>query len=310
MNSVKPYLTFSHPGPGPVAFLYKKAAEQNARLLRAATVAEHREANERLADVRQIAPGIHTLPVDCDGVPCEWIYQAESPPDKVLLYLHGGSWAYGSLYTARAVGKMLCWVSGYRVLVAEYRLAPEHPFPAGLDDCAAAYRWLLGRGFAPEQIALFGDSAGGNLSLALMNRLHAAGETLPTALGLASPATDLTEHGMLARGLPDLLFTRHEGREQNVLDLYCGEHDRASPLLSPVYGEFAALPPTLVHVGQDEDLCVDCDLFAQRAYNAGAQVSLKIWRGMYHDFTIVGATLKESRLSLREFGAFFRKHLG
>lgn len=309
MNKAKPYLTFSHPYPGPTSFLFKKAAEKNAELLRTRTIQEHREALERLADVRMIIPGTRARPTECAGIPCEWISLADSPEDKVVLYLHGGSWVYGNLHTAQAVGRMLCANSGYRVLVVEYRLAPEHPYPAGPDDCSAVYRWLGENGFPAENIAIFGDSAGGNLTLSLLHRLVAEGRPLPQAVGLASPASDLTDRGMLLKGAPDLLFTQYQGEERHVLDLYCGGADRASPLLSPYYGNLAPFPPMLIHVGQDEDLCLDCDLLAQKAFEAGVDVSLKIWRGMYHDFTTVGATLKESRKSLAELGAFFKMHL-
>lgn len=309
MDKAKPYLRFSHPALGPTSFLFKRAAERNGELLRERTLEEHREAIQLLADVRMIVPGTRVRPADCSLVPCEWVTLADSPPDKAILYIHGGSWIYGNLNSARAVGKMLCAHSGYRVLVMEYRLAPEHPYPAATEDCSVVYRWLGENGFPAENLALFGDSAGGNLSLSLMHRLKAEGRPLPRAIGLASPAADLTGNGALAKALPDLLFTQYLGRECNALDLYCRDADRASPLLSPLLGDLTGFPPLLIHVGQDEDLCVECDILAAKAYNAGVDVSLKIWRGMYHDFTTVGATLKESRKSLEEFGAFFRKHL-
>lgn len=305
MENSKPYLTFSHPGPGPASFLYKKAAEKNAERLRSVTLRENREAKEVLADVRQISPGIHVLPADADGVACEWIYSAYSPPDKTIIYLHGGGWCTGSLHTARAVGKMICGVSGLRVLTVAYRLAPEFPYPLALDDCARVYRWLALRGFPAEGIMLFGDSAGGNLALALMHRLRAENLPLPAALGLASPVPDMTEHSALARGGDDLLYTRLDGVEQNMMDLYCAGHDRCDPQISPVYGELSFFPPMLIHVGQDEDLCVDCNRFAAKAYESGCDVQLKIWRGMFHDFSVVGATLKESWRSLHDFGAYF-----
>lgn len=310
MQSDRPYLTFSHPTPGPASFLMKKAAEKNADLMRSLTVTEHREAIELLAGARLIAPGGRYATAEEFVVPCEWVFGAESPADKVILYLHGGSWAWGSLRTARPVGAMLSAVSGYRVLVAEYRLAPENPFPAGADDCAGIYRRLLELGYPPQGIALFGDSAGGNLSLSLLHRLGALGLPLPAAVGLASPATDMSESSELFRRMPDLLYTHWQGVEQDAFSLYCGDNDRRNPLISPCYGDLTGLPPMLIHVGQDEELCIDCDLFAAKAHQAGVDVALKIWRGMYHDFTIVGVTLKESRRSLKEFGAFFKQHLG
>lgn len=309
MENEKKYLTFSHPLPGPTGFLFKKTAEKNAAYLRTLTIAEHREANERLADVRMIAPGIRFCPETCLGVPCEWVFREEYPADRVILYLHGGSWAFGNLHTARAAATFLSTYSGYRVLVAEYRLAPEHPYPAGAEDCAAVYFWLRQNGFSAEQIALFGDSAGGNLSLSLLQRLRQQEQPMPAAVALASPATDLSETSAFFRRDEDLLYTQHEGREQDILSLYCGGHDRKDPLISPYYGNFSMLPPMLIHVGQEEALCVDCDLFAAKAWQAGNIISLKIWREMYHDFSIVGNTLKESRRSMTEFSDFLRENL-
>lgn len=309
MEKQKPYLTFSHPRPGPSSFLMKKAAEKNAQIMRGRTVKEHREAMQLLADVRLISPVTRFEAAQCAGVPCEWAFQADSPADRVILYIHGGSWIYGNRKTARPVGMLLSEVTGCRVLVMEYRLAPEHPYPAATEDCSMVYRWLGENGYPAEHIALFGDSAGGNLALSLLHRLKAQGRPLPCAVGLASPVTDLTENSELSRGMPDLVYTQHEGREQDIFSLYTNGHDRSNPLLSPVFGNLAGFPPLLIHVGQDEELCADCDRFAGKAFKMGVDVSLKVWRDMYHDFTIVGRTLKESRQSLKEFGAFFKQHL-
>lgn len=293
-----------------MSFLFKKAAEKNAALMRELPLEEQREARERLADVRVISPGARFTQLECAGVPCLWVCQDPSPADKAILYIHGGSWAFGTLRTARPVGLLLSALTGYRVLICQYRLAPEHPYPAAAHDCSMVYRWLLDNGYPPEHVGIFGDSAGGNLTLSLLHRLIAQGRPLPAAVGLASPVTDMTEDSALARDTPDLLYTQYQGREQDVLSLYCGERHRADPLISPVYGDLSGFPPMLIHVGQDEPLCVDCDLFAQKAHDAGVDVALKIWREMYHDFTIVGNTLKESRRSLAEFAAFFERHMG
>lgn len=305
----KKYLSFSHPLPGPVGLLFKKAAEKNAEVMRGLTIEEHRDALERLADVRMISPRMRYRPVYYAGVSCEWIYHMHDPGDHVILYIHGGSWAFGTLHTARPVGMQLNQLTGCRVLVVDYRLSPEFPFPAGLDDCSAVYADLCAHGFSADRITIFGDSAGGNLALALVHRLRQEGKAVPAALGLASPVTDLTQRSMLSQKLPDLLFTQYEGREQDIFSLYCGEQDRSNPLISPVYGDLTGFPPMLIHVGQDEELCIDCAIFAQKAEQSGVEIALKIWRQMYHDFTIVGTTLKESRKSLGEFADFFRRYL-
>lgn len=310
MEKLKPYLTFSHPRPGAASMLFRRAAEKNNTILREKTIEERRELMLPLAEMRLIPPGVQFQPVDCSGVPCEWVFRADSPAEKIILYLHGGSWAFGNLKTARAVGVMLCEVTGYRVLVAEYRLSPEFPFPCGLDDCAAVLDWLGADGFVGEKVGIFGDSAGGNLTLALIHRLRREGKPLPKALGLASPCTDLSDTSELVRQKPDLTLTQYQGAERDAFSLYLGDHDRTDPLISPVYGDLAGFPPMLIHVGQAEELCIDNDIFAQKAYDAGVDVALKIWKEMFHDFSIVGVTLRESRQSLKEFGAFFTEQLG
>lgn len=309
MEKQKPYLTFSFPPPGARSLLFKKGAEKNAEIMRQKTVEEHREAQTALADMRLLPPGTRSEPEECDGVSCEWVLREGCPEDKLICYIHGGSWAFGNLKTSRPVAALLGEITGCGVLVVDYRLAPEHPFPAASDDCVAVYRWLLRRGLLPQNMAFFGDSAGGNLTLSLFHRLKMEGLPLPAAAGLASPATDMSETSALIRRMPDLLFTQHEGREQDVFSLYCGDHDRKAPLISPIYGDLTGFPPLLIHVGSDEELCIDCDLFASACHTAGVDVALKIWRDMFHDFSVVGVTLKESRESLKEFADFFREKL-
>lgn len=310
MSKAKPYLSFSQRRPGAKSLLLKRASEKNNEVLREKTVEEHRDAQNMLADMRLIPPTARMEKIICAGVPCEWVSRADSPAGKVILYLHGGSWAFGNLKTAKAVGVLLTEATNYRVLVVEYRLSPEYSYPAGLDDCRTVYGWLREQGFAPGDIALFGDSAGGNLSLCLLHRLLGEGQPLPCAVALASPVTDLTANSEIYRRKPDLFYTNYADRRQDIFSLYTGENDRENPLISPVYGELQAFPPLLIHVGGDEELVIDCDRFAAKAYAEGVDVRLKIWKELFHDFSIFGITLKESRQSMKEFGAFLKLHLG
>lgn len=310
MENQAPYLTFSRRKPGALSLMFKRAAELNAARMREKTIPERRELPEALAAVRPSPPGAAVEAQTCGGVPCEWIYTKKAPQGKVILYLHGGGWTFGNLKTARPAGLFLAEASGYRVLSVEYRLAPEHPFPAGLDDCAAVFDWLLENGFTEENIALFGDSAGGNLSLCLTCRLLEQGRRAPCAIGLASPVTDMTERSRLVRSRDDLIYVMYQNEETDIFELYANGSDRRNPLLSPVFSDLQGFPPMLIHVGGDEALALDCVAFSKKVYRQDVPVILKVYKGMFHDFSIVGRTLAESRQSVREFARFFAKILG
>lgn len=301
----KSHILYTTGKPGAKSILFKKAAQKNAEIMRALTVRGQRELRRKFSDIRPIPPNTRTKLEVVGGVPCEWVTRGDSRTDKIIVYLHGGCWSYGDLDTSRSVGVLLSELSERSVLVVEYRLAPEFPFPAALTDCKKVYNALLGYGYKPQNIAFFGDSAGGNLALCLMHVLLSDNTPLPAALALASPVTNTAEDSNLLKRAPDLLFAHlASGGEIDIVTQYAGRNDRTMPALSPVYGELSAFPPMLIHVGEDEPLCVDNIAFADRAAAQGAQVICKIWKEMYHDFTIVGITLKESRLSLRELVDF------
>jgi acetyl esterase/lipase len=201
--------------------------------------------------------------VSADGVPCEWLIPQNSPEDQALVYLHGGGFVFG--VTPQHIGMVahLAHRMGVRALIADYRLAPEHPFPAALDDCATAYRWLLKQGFAPQSTVLAGDSAGGNLALTTMMKLRAGGEPLPAAAACLSPVADLTERLSPAGGFKDPLLPLRAVRFYN--GSYVAHSDARDPLISPVYGDWHGLPPLLVHVGEEELLLDDAARIAAAA---------------------------------------------
>lgn len=304
----------SHTGkaPGRASQLFGRISRKNSEIMKNKTVEEHREAQHLLAEIRPKPPAaIKTLEVTCAGIPCQWVWHDKKVRDnRVILYLHGGSWAYGNLKTARGVGVMLAEDTHYRVLMAEYRLSPEHRYPAGLEDCFHVYLWLLENGYRPEEIGLFGDSAGGNLSLSLLNRLKAEGLPLPACAACASPVTDMREQSHLVSSGDDLIYTQHNGMTQDIFSLYVREgENRDVPWISPVTADLAGLPPILIHSGGDEPLTQDNELYTLKAFESGVDIHLKIWDGMFHDFTIVGYALKESRESLMEIKAFFARHM-
>lgn len=310
-----PYLMHTREQPGPASFLMKRVAERNGTLMRSLTIEEQREAKDRLADVRVLMPGVAEEEVTCAGIPCQWFYVKNGlHAEKVIVYIHGGSWIFGSLKTAKAFGVMLAGHTRCRVLVVDYRLAPEYPWPAGLDDCLTVYQWLLTCGYREQDIALMGDSAGGNLSLCLLNRLKALGFRQPACAALASPVTDVRKTSAVIQKGEDLIYTRHEDREEDIFSIYVREGhpdgaDREEPLVSPIMGDLTGLAPVLIHVGEEEALVRDNIAYGEKMFSQGGDVLVKVYRGMFHDFTIVGRTLKESRESVAEMAVFLQKHL-
>ncbi len=305
----KPYISYWDGKPGPTSRLFKMAEEKNLTVLRGKTIEENRLAKQKLAEVRPVPHNVLIESVLVYDIPCEWIRKKGAKREKVVVYIHGGSWATGNLDTARPVGVLLAELTEYSVLVVDYRLAPEHPYPAGLEDCYKVYCGLLDSGFLPGNIAFMGDSAGGNLALCLTYKLKIENRRMPGAIVCASPVPDLTPGSALWRSQSDLLFTMHNGTEQDVFTLYAGSHERSMPTISPKFGDLAGFPPILIHVGESEPLCDDCIAFSDVAHAAGVNISCRVWRDMFHDFSIVGVALKESRLSLREMAQMIQQHL-
>lgn len=239
-----------------------------------------------------------------DGVPCEWLIPQNSPPDRALLYLHGGGFVFG--VTPQHIGMVayLARQMGVRALIVDYRLAPDHPFPAALDDCTTAYRWLLSQGIAPQNTVLAGDSAGGNLVITTMMRLRAGGEPLPAAAACLSPVADLSERRP-AR-VQDPLLPLKAVRFYNAS--YVAHNDARAPLISPVYGDWHDLPPLLVHVGEEEMLFEDATRIAAAARAAGVDVRLETYPRMWHVWQLFLA-LPQAVESLDDIARFLKSHL-
>lgn len=305
----RPYLSLSRNKPGPASLLFKRVSLENSRVMRTKTVAERRDIQEKIAELRPIRPSILFEEIVVGGVPCEWVTRAGIQKDRVILYFHGGSWAFGSSRTARPYAALLLEQTGFPILTVDYRLAPEHPWPAALEDCHSVYRELLSLGLEGKNIGLLGDSAGGNLCLCLLNLLKQEGAAMPACVCCASPVTDLREDSAVVSMKTDLVYLRHDGEERDIFGLYAEAADRSDPLLSPVTGDLSGLPPILIHSGEDEPISADNIVYARKAYEQGVQVRMKLWRDMFHDFSIVGRTLKESRMSILGFRAFYRKYM-
>lgn len=249
-------------------------------------------------------------PVSADGVRGEWLTPKHAAPDRVLLYIHGGAWVMGSPRTHRALAADLARRAGVRALSLDYRLAPEHPYPAALDDCVAAYEWLLASGIEPGRIVVAGDSAGGNLALALLLRLRDAGTPLPAGAVLLSPVTDLELGGAshATRKALDPFFATADLRP--FIASYVGDHDPGEPYLSPLGADLRGLPPLLIQVGDHEVLLDDAVRLGERARAAGVEARTVVWPGMMHVFQIQAPFLPEARRANREIAAFIRSRMG
>ena len=206
---------------------------------------------------------VDVKPVMADEVSCEWIIPQSASSQGVLLYLHGGGWTLGWTDMHRRLVAHICQSAGIRALAVDYRLAPEHPFPAALEDCVAAYRWLLRSGTAPGNIVIAGDSAGGNLTLTTLLSLRDAGDPLPAAAVCISPMTDLEGTGESFRTRNDPALTVEFAL--SMARHYAGNHDPRLPLLSPHHADLRGLPPLLIHVGDDEILLSDATRLADKA---------------------------------------------
>jgi epsilon-lactone hydrolase len=252
---------------------------------------------------------VQIMNTDAGGVPSEWLVPRDAPQDSALMYIHGGAWFMGSAGTHRSLVSNLAYAGKMRALSLNYRLTPEHPFPAGLEDCIAAYQWLLQNGIAPRKIIVAGDSAGGNLTLALLVALRDAGNPLPAGAVALSPATDLAHTGASHKtrlGLDP--FFSNMG-PNTIIEDYVGGQDIRHPLISPLYADLAGLPPLLLHVGDYETMLDDSVLFGERAVASGVDARTVVWPQMFHVFQMFSPILPEARQAVDQIGAFIRSRV-
>lgn len=256
-------------------------------------------------------PGVTIEQVDADGVPAQHMLVKGAGNHRWILHFHPGGFARAGVNDNLAVAVRLAQAAGANALYPDYRGTPAHPFPAGLNDCVTAYRWLLSQGVAASQIAITGESAGANLVLATALALRELGEALPGVLIAASPPTDLAMTGetMKTKAFVDPLFAG--GLAQDAFALYTnhGATDPRNPLVSPLYANVQGLPPTLLLVGSEEALLSDSTRMADRLKAAGVEVKLEIWPGLWHDFVGSPDALPEVRLATTHIAKFIRQHL-
>jgi monoterpene epsilon-lactone hydrolase len=255
----------------------------------------------------RLEAGVKRESVSANGVPCEWLIPQNSTKDRVLLYLHGGGFVYGVTPPHLQMGAYLAQKMGLRVLMVDYRLAPQHPFPAALDDCVTVYRWLLKQGNSARNMVVAGDSAGGNLTITLLMKLRDDGDLLPAAAACLSPVADLSGKARARQGFKDPLLPRRSIQFYNRA--YLAGHDPRDPLISPVFGDWTGLPPLLVHVGEQEILRVDALRIKELAGAAGVDVRLEVYPRMWHVWQIF-LGLPQAVQSLEDVSQFLSSHLG
>ena len=242
------------------------------------------------------------------GVKTEWIVPDGASSGPVLMHLHGGGYVLGTPASSRPLTTALALKSGMRVVSIDYRLAPENPFPAAVDDAVAAYRALLAEGAAP--VAIGGESAGGGLTVAALIALRDAGLALPACAFAISPWVDMacSAASFDARGSFDPTLTRRALKE--MAEAYLHGADEMQPLASPLHGDLAGLPPLLIHVGSDEVLLDDAHRLQAKAAAAGVQSTLTEWQGMIHVWHMFHAALPEGGQAIDDIVAFVKRSAG
>jgi monoterpene epsilon-lactone hydrolase len=272
--------------------------------------AERRQRLDEVGSIWPVADDVKLEVAEFDGVPGEWSSVPGSDASRVLIFFHGGGYCSGSIRSHRRMVTEAGRVAGVRTLAVGYRLAPEHPFPAALDDALTAWRFLRKRRIAGDHIAIGGDSAGGGLTVALINRLRDGQEELPGCAWLVSPWTDLTLSGSTLATKEAVDPILHKAYLAELADAYLPSGmDRKDPRVSSLYADLKGLPPTLIQVGSAETLLEDATRFAAAAGAAEVPVTLEIWPHMIHAWHLWNAHLEPGRRAIANAGAFIRCHL-
>lgn len=281
---------------------------QSRPVLENPTIEEWRARMEEGAKMFPAPEGVTYEPVDVDGMKAEWI-TPDGPSERTLLYFHGGGYVLGSINTHRHTVALMALAAGARALLIDYRLAPEHPFPAAVEDATAAYRWLLAQGVAADTIVVAGDSAGGGLCAAAILALRDQGQPLPAAGVYLSPWTDMESTGDSMTGKAGVdIMVQKEGLV-GMAQTYLGGADPRDPLASPIYADLSGLPPFYIQVGGAETLLDDATRLARNAEDAGAEVELEVWDDMFHVWHAYAPILPEGQQAIDKIGAYIKKRI-
>lgn len=287
-----------------VAALY----EEQAKTSPDRSVAETRDEYEEFGRMFPIAKGVKATDTIAGGVPAQWLTAGTARDDRVVLYLHGGGYVSGSISTHIGLTSRLSGAAKARVLALDYRLAPEHPFPAAVEDALAAYRWLVDEGYDADRLAVSGDSAGGGLTVALLLALRNEGLPQPACAIPLSPWTDLDGRGAWRDADPATDPICNVATLSGFAADYMKDGDLRDPLASPVFGDLTSLPPLLIQVGSMELLLSDATRLADRAKAAGVDTTLEIEDGAPHVWHHAVPLLPEAMAAIDRIGAFVQQH--
>lgn len=268
---------------------------------------------ERMAGAGNLTPkapaGVSFEACQVNQVSCEWVSPEQASTSAVLLYFHGGGYVMGDAVAHRNLSWRLARASGMRVLMVNYRLAPETPFPAALEDATAVFEWLLSQGYAADKIVIGGDSAGGGLVLATLLNLKNLGTDLPAAAILISPWVDLTLSGKsyIDNKATDPMLTRPALAAW--AECYLSGREATAPLASPLFADLNDLPPMLVHVGSTEILNSDSERLVDKVIELGGSAALKVWPKMVHVFHLFAGRIPEADQAINELGDYCRANI-
>ena len=269
-------------------------------------IARARRLTAWLGRLQPTAFGVTVTADKVGGLHAEWLRPRNRVEGKLLLYLHGGAYIIGGCDMHRHMVSHIARAGRIQALVPEYRLAPEHKFPAAVDDALSVYRSVLRMGIKPDDIIIAGDSAGGGLTVATLLALRDAGDALPAAAILMSPFLDATGSGESMRTRADLDPWFRAEDLPVISDHYCESHQRRFPLVSPVFADVEELPPMLIQVGDHEILLSDSQRFADLLIAAGIDVQLEVWPEMYHVFQIFVGKMPEARRAINTIGDYIQ----
>ena len=274
------------------------------------TTDDDRLSYERIMSVLPMDDDIETERVGVNGTPAKWISAPESQENRVILYLHGGGYLFGSARTHRVMLAHMARASKARVLALDYRLAPEIPFPAPVEDSVSAYRWLLDQGISAKKMVIGGDSAGGGLAIAALVALRSVGEPMPAAGVCISAWTDMESTGQSHTTNAESDPSVSKERLLKIAKVYLAGKDPTAPLASPIHADLTGLPPLLLQVGSIEVLLDDSTLLKSRAKAAGVSVEMEVWDDMPHVWHHYAPILPEARKAIGRIGEFVLEHTG